>query len=433
MAHRRKAVRTSPAGDPVDRSAPPLETPEEPSATPHRRTPLVRSSRDRVLAGVAGGIGERLGIDPTVVRLAFVALSLAAGIGVALYAVAYVASVEPVPGTLPAAPPRTSARDAIAVGLVVLGVLLLLREAGLWFGDRLVWPLLLASLGSAVIWTRSDVSDRARWSRLARRLPERSQDVVEGTAPRVRLVIGTVLILAGIGQFLFGGGPESVGRNAPLAAVATLLGVGVIVGPWFWRLGRQLAEERRQRIRSQGRAEVAAHLHDSVLETLALIQRAGEPREMSSLARAQERELRAWLYGGPRAADHTLLSTAMNDAAAEVEATHRLAVDVVTSGECHLDEPVRALVLAAREAMVNAATHSGSAHVSVFVETQDGEVSAFVRDQGSGFDLRAVPPDRRGIADSIEGRMARFGGSAEVVTSPGRGTDVRLRVSRAGE
>jgi signal transduction histidine kinase/phage shock protein PspC (stress-responsive transcriptional regulator) len=389
----------------------------------------VRSERDRVFAGVAGGIGERLGVDPTVVRLAFVALSLAAGIGVAAYLVSMLVSVEPEPGSVGGVA-GTSVRQALAVGLIVLGVLLLLRATGLWFGDRIVWPAVLVALGSAVIWTRGDELDRTRWSGLVRRLPEGSQRILLGSAPRVRLVAAAVLVAAGLRQFLVSNGSGGLRRNAPLAAVATFVGVVVIAGPWFWRVARQLAEERRRRIRSQERAEVAAHLHDSVLQTLALIQRSGEPREMTTLARSQERELRSWLYGWPQAADHSLLSTAMNDAAAEVERTHRVAIDVVTAGDCRLDEPAHALVQAAREAMVNAATHSGARRVSVFVETGDGEVAAYVRDQGAGFDRAAVPPDRRGIADSIEGRIARYGGTTEVRTAAGAGTEVRLGVPR---
>jgi signal transduction histidine kinase len=253
---------------------------------------------------------------------------------------------------------------------------------------------------------------------------------VSGTGPRVRFAIGALLILAGLWEFLRANGLQSLRGNAPLAAIAALIGVGVIVGPWSWRLGRQLTEERRQRIRSQERAEVAAHLHDSVLQTLAMIQRSDDPREMTSLARSQERELRTWLYGGARAADHGLLSTAVNDAAADIERTHRVTIDVVTVGDSRLDEPLRALVAATREAMLNAATHAGVRSVSVFVEADDAEVTAFVRDQGVGFDPVAVPRDRRGIADSIEGRMERYGGSGAVHTAPGRGTEVSLRVPR---
>jgi signal transduction histidine kinase len=393
---------------------------------------LVRSSRDRVLTGVAGGIGERLGIDPTVVRLSFVALSLAAGIGVVLYLIAWLTAVDPPVGVAPTSAP-TSARQAVAVGLMVLGLLLLLRALGLWFGDAFVWPTVLAAVGSAVIWTRSDEAERSRWSSLVQRLPEGSREVVSGAAPRVRLTLGVLLILAGVGQFLFINHPGSLRRNAPLAVVATLVGAGVILGPWFWRFGRQLAEERRERIRSQERAEVAAHLHDSVLQTLALIQRTDEPREMASLARSQERELRTWLYGGARAGDRTYLSTAMNEAAAEVERTHQVAIDVVTVGECRIEDAEAALVLAAREAMVNAATHSGAKHIAVYAETTPSEVNAYVRDQGAGFDPDSVPPDRRGIADSIEGRMARYGGSAQLLTGAGNGTEVRLRVPRSTE
>jgi signal transduction histidine kinase/phage shock protein PspC (stress-responsive transcriptional regulator) len=413
----------------VDRIAPTTSDVEDPALPPHGRRRLVRSGRDRALTGVAGGIGERLGVDPTVVRLAFVALSLAAGIGVIAYLLVALVSVEPQQdGTPPAA--GTSARQALAVGLIVLGALLVFRASGLWFGDRIVWPVVLVALGSAVIWTRGDEADRTRWSGLMRRLPQGSRRILIGSAPRVRLAIAAVLVGAGLVLFLVSNGPRELRRNAPLAAIATFVAVVVVAGPWFWRLARQLAEERRQRIRSQERAEVAAHLHDSVLQTLALIQRSGEPREMTTLARSQERELRSWLYGGPQAADHARLSTAMNDAAADVEQSHRVAIDVVTTGDCRLDEPVHALVLAAREAMVNAATHSGARRVSVFVETDAVEVSAYVRDQGAGFDRAAVPRDRRGIADSIEGRISRFGGTAEVRTAPGEGTEVRLRMPR---
>jgi signal transduction histidine kinase len=396
---------------------------------PRRWALFERSRRDRVFTGVAGGIGERWAVDPTVVRLAFVALSLAAGIGVVLYLLAFILSDDPVQSSTPSAS-RTSARQAVAVGLILFGTLLLLRSLGLWFGDSLVWPAALVTLGSAVIWTRGDESDRARWSRLLGRLPERSQEAVSGSGPRVRLLLGGLLILAGLWQFLRANGIQSLRGNAPLAAIAALIGVGVIVGPWSWRLGRQLTEERRQRIRSQERAEVAAHLHDSVLQTLALIQRSDDPREMATLARSQERELRTWLYGGARAVDHTLLSTAVNDAAAEIERTHRVAIDVVTVGDSRLDEPLQALVAATREAMLNAATHAGVRAVSVFVEADDAEVTAFVRDQGIGFDPVAVPPDRRGIADSIEGRMERYGGTGAVSTAPGRGTEVHLQVPR---
>jgi signal transduction histidine kinase len=389
-----------------------------------------RSVSDRVLTGVAGGIGERLGIDPVVVRLAVVVLSLAGGVGVLAYVAAALVSRAPDPQA-PSSHPRTSATQAVAVGLVVAGVLLLLRGGGLWFGDRVVWPAALAVLGSAVIWTRGDDADRARWGRLLSRLPASVTEPVSGRGSRVRLLAGAGLIAIGLVTFLTSNWPLELVGNAPVAVAAVVLALAVTLGPWVWRLARQVAEERRERIRSEERAEMAAHLHDSVLQTLALIQRTEDADEMVALARGQERELRAWLYGKTPAGPADSLSAALDAAAAEVERSHHRRVEVVLVGECPLDDGVRALVHACREAMVNAARHSRARGVSVYVEVEEDVVTAFVRDQGVGFSRTAVPADRRGIADSIEGRMERNGGVAVIASEPGRGTEVRLQVPRA--
>jgi signal transduction histidine kinase len=195
---------------------------------------------------------------------------------------------------------------------------------------------------------------------------------------------------------------------------------------------QDLGAERRERIRSQERSEVAAHLHDSVLQTLALIQRrADSAPEVLRLARSQERALRAWLYS--RRDDSTgqqTLAGAVEAVAAEVETDHGVPVDVVTVGDCPVDERLNAVVRAAREAMVNAAKFAGVDHVDVFVEVEDGDVTVFVRDTGVGFDPDAVPDDRRGIADSVVGRMARHGGSGTVRSTPGDGTEVELHMAR---
>ena len=228
-----------------------------------------------------------------------------------------------------------------------------------------------------------------------------------------------------------------------LAVLATLVGVAVITVPWWLRLVRDLGEERRERIREAERAEIAAHLHDSVLQTLALIQRQSDsPREVARLARGQERELRSWLYGvggyrragAPRDPDAgtgptDTLTVALAGAAAEVEDTYALTVrPVVVGGDRPLDDALRALVLAAREAMVNAAKHAGVDEVSVYAEVEDDEVSVFVRDRGTGFDPDAVPDDRHGLADSVRGRMSRHGGTVRLRTAHGEGTEVHLRL-----
>ena len=383
------------------------------------------------MTGVAGGIGERLAIDPVVVRLTFVVLSLAGGVGLLVYVAAALVSRAPEPDA-PPEPPRTSTTQAVAVGLVVLGVMVLLREGGSWFGDRIVWPAAVAVLGSAVIWTRGDDANRARWSRLWSRLPRDVGALLSGSGARVRAVAGGALVVAGVAAFVTSNSPTVGVGPAPLAVAASLLGLGVIAGPWIMRLARDVAEERRERIRQQERAEMAAHLHDSVLQTLALIQRADDVRDIAVLARSQERELRSWLFGRRRSANGDLLSATVDALAEDVERSHRVRIDVVLVGDCALTDPIRALTDALREAVVNAAKHAGVSSLSVYVEVEPDAVTAFVRDSGVGFARDRVPVDRRGIADSIEGRMARNGGAGVVVSEPGRGTEVRLRVAREG-
>jgi phage shock protein PspC (stress-responsive transcriptional regulator)/anti-sigma regulatory factor (Ser/Thr protein kinase) len=409
---------------------------EEPTATqapaPQRSAWLLTRSRtNRVLSGVAGGLGERLGVDPLLVRAAFVVLAIAGGSGVVLYLVAWAVSVEPEGEA--AVPPRRrpSGRQALALGCIVLGTLLLLRDVGLWFGDQVVWPVALAAAGSAMIWARGDDRDRARWTRAGARIPGNPVAALfTGRTSPVRIVVGGLLVVAGMGVVLAGSDALAAAGSVLLAMGVTAAGLLVILGPWTYRLARQLGDERRGRIRSEARAEMAAHLHDSVLHTLALIQRADAPPDVVSLARRQERELRAWLYEPPSRPEGRL-RPAVEAIAARVEQHHEVPVEVVVVGDAPLDERARAVVDACQEAAVNAARHSGASLVAVYVEVEPEQLTGFVRDQGKGFDPAQVPPDRRGIADSIRGRMQRFGGSATIVSSPGEGTEVQLRMPRA--
>jgi signal transduction histidine kinase/phage shock protein PspC (stress-responsive transcriptional regulator) len=399
--------------------APPCE---HPTVDLHATTSgrLTRSSTDRVVLGVAGGIGERIGVDPIVVRLGFGLLVLAGGIGFVLYLVGILVSVDPDPAQPGPVSRRARLRPTIAFAAILAGVLLILREAGLWFGDDVVWPMALGAIGSAVLWSRAEVGR----SRLA-------SFVARGHGAPVRTVAGILLIGSGVSLFVVSGRRSGLLANAPTAAAAAIVGVLVIVGPWVARLVRQLAEERRERIRSQERAAISAHLHDSVLQTLALIQRAGDPRRMSTLARTQERELRSWLYGRVNVTDHSSVSGALDALVDQIEREHAIAVEAVSVGDAPIDDESRALLAAAREALVNAARHSGATTASLFVEIEPDRMTAYVRDQGAGFDRASVGADRRGIADSIEGRIEGVGGSAEVTSTPGAGTEVRLSVPRS--
>jgi signal transduction histidine kinase len=216
-----------------------------------------------------------------------------------------------------------------------------------------------------------------------------------------------------------------------LAATLAVAGLFLIFGPWWWRLGRELFEERRRRIRSEERAEVAARIHDSVLQTLAFIQKnAADPVETTRLARRQERELRSWLFEDGPPPSGTLKS-GMRAAADEIEDLYGITVEVVVVGDCASDDALHALAAATREALVNAAKFSGEASVSLYVEVEPDAVTAFVRDRGVGFDPRAVPPDRRGIAESMVGRMQRHGGQVTVHSAPGAGAEVELVVPMA--
>ena len=400
-------------------------------------TTMQRGS-ERVIAGVASGVAEALRVDPIIVRVGFVVLTVAGGVGIPLYFGLWWLMPGP-DGERGVRADRGAKfdlhhgdlRQPLAIGLIVAGVVLLLRNVGPWFNDAAVWPLTLAGFGVAVLWARSDDTERARLTEVAGRP---FQVVLGGRQGLLRLGLGAVLVFAGIGVFLAANDALGAARQVGLAIAVTIAGLAVILGPWIRRLLADLSDERRERIRSEERAEVAAHLHDSVLQTLALIQRnADRPRQLALLARRQERELRSWLYGDRLATanghDGTL-AAAVDAMVAEVEELHGIEVEVVTVGECVVDSRVEGLLQAAREAAVNAAKHAGVETVSLYVEAEPDRLTAFVRDRGLGFDPALVPEDRRGIAESIRQRMARNGGSAVITSTPGEGTEVTLELKR---
>jgi signal transduction histidine kinase len=343
---------------------------------------LRRSDDDRVVAGVCGGIAEALGVDPTLVRLVFTILALAGGAGIVLYGAAWL---------------WMTGKGWIAVVVLVFAAGLALRGLGL--SSRTSAALVLIACGFAVIWRRGG-----------------------SLRPGASLSLaGLGLVVAGVALLLLRSAAAPF--LAPGAVAGALL---LVLGPWLW----QLAVDRAERIRVEERAEVAARVHDSVLQTLALIQRhANEPRRVAALARRQERELRGWLYGHGAASGETLLG-ALADAAAEIEEVHGTRVELASGGDCPLDDDVRAVVLAAREAMQNAAKFSGAEELSVYAECADGVVAVYVRDRGGGFDRATVPADRHGLSESIEGRMERAGGTATIASSPGAGTEVELTLPR---
>ena len=408
---------------------------------------LSRDRDDRVIAGVCAGIARWLRVDPTIVRIAAVLLAFANGVGLLVYLVAAVVLPDDAPGAGAgagagetkaeakpdaggAAPQRQNVEHALALGCITLGALLLVRSVSPFFPDHIVWPATVVALGLGLVWSRAGEADRARWRETVSRLPGDPLAALSGRGLWLRLYGGAILLVAGIGWFIAANSTFAGLGQIGMAIVATTLGLAILLGPWISGLVRQLRSERHERIRTEERADMAAHLHDSVLQTLALIQRhADSPQQTRSLARRQERELRGWLFDARTPGDApATLAAALDQLSDDIESDHAVTVDVVVVGDCPFDDRLDALVAALREAAVNAARHSGEPEVSVYVELGDGEVEAFVRDRGKGFDRALVDRDRRGIADSIIGRMARHGGTAKVRSTPGEGTEVSLRM-----
>ena len=377
---------------------------------------LHRRRQPRVLAGVAGGLADRIGVDDGYVRAAFATLTTIWGLGAVLYLLMWWAA-EDMEEDRPAR--SLEPRQRLGLALAFVASLWILAVNGLVPAPGTTFVVAAMSFGVAALWDRSETQSIARVI-----IPGRT-----GGVSVFRLLVGLVLVGGGLSLLFASVDAFSQFGVTLLAVVVTVAGLLIAFGPWIMRLGDELTRERRERIRQEERAEVAAHLHDSVLQTLALVQRTDDPRQMATLARAQERELRSWLYGRTPVEGADLLSTALETSAARVERDHHVLVEVVTVGDATLDDRTRAMVGAATEAMVNSAKHSGEPRISVYLEVDEEQAELWVTDQGKGFNAEDISDDRRGISESIMGRMTRHGGLAEVNTVPGEGTEVHLTMA----
>ena len=449
-------------------------------AAPDPAHRVLRHRRGAVVAGVAGGVADHLGVPVLRVRVVFTLLCALGGAGILAYGGLWACCPMEPEGTAREVDDRDRLRG---YGLVALGLALalVLSAVGEQLSGWVLGPLGIALVGAGVVWREADggAAGSSGTTRAGRRGRPR---IVSGRGGVLRAVLGAVLVAGGITLFLLGSLDVGAVQFGLLAATATLVGVVVLTVPWWMRLARELTAERRERIRSEERAEIAAHLHDSVLQTLALIQRHTETgdeesssvREVRRLARRQERELREWLYGErkrPAGPDDVLddgtgtrcFGAALRAAAGEVEDAFAVTVAPVVVGDAAHDTRTAALVAAAREAMVNAAKHAGVEEISVYAEVSgdgaersstigqadgaersstvenpgdaaeaaEGTLAVFVRDRGCGFDPETVPADRHGLADSIRARVERHGGTVRLRTAPGEGTEVALTLPRA--
>ena len=373
-----------------------------------------RPRQGRLLGGVCAGLEPALGVPVGLIRFAFLLGALAGGLGIVAYVTAVVVLPE-VDGP-PAPARRRDPVEKLAILAIIAGGFLACRASGLWVADVVGFPGAVAAAGVALVWGRAE-------GRTA---------IIAGRGGPLRIAVGVTLVLGGGVAFLAATGDVgALGRSIALGAVI-VVGLLLMAGPAVGRLMGALRTERRERIRSEERSEISAHLHDSVLQTLALIQvRAGNDREVQRLARRQERELRSWLQGRPPEAAATTVADLLASFVAEIEDDHAVRVELVSVGDAPLDDRLRALALAGREAMLNAAHHAGVATVDAYLEVEPQQATLFVRDRGKGFDPASVDPDRRGLAESVHGRISRAGGRAEVRSSVGEGTEVELVVPRA--
>ena len=416
------------------------------SMTPHTppTAPVPELRRDpagKAIAGVASGLATHLGLPTGWVRVAFVALAFLDGLGILLYAALWllVPSGKPPESAGLEAATRQGMRPGqrapgvdggiiFSIGALAIGIFWVLVTGGIWVPDRVFWPVVLGGVGVVLVWLQVDRSSEppsgvaagGLWARLT---------AGPGPASIGRLVGGLLLVGFGVSWIL----ATQVGMDqlpqVRGAAGLLLAGLLVVAAPWLYRTRRRLRAAEQDRMRAEARADMAAHLHDSVLQTLALIQRPStDPAQVALLARRQERELRTWLYGEVAAA--STLRAALEDIRGDVEENFTIVVEVVCVGDLEIDDRLQALVQAAREAVTNAAKHSGAERVDVFAEVTPTEVEIFIRDRGTGFDRQMVRPDRMGVRESIQARMERHGGSARIRTAPGQGTEVTLEMNR---
>ncbi|WP_420174629.1 PspC domain-containing protein [Luteococcus sp. OSA5] len=405
----------------------------------------VRDQEQAWLGGVCAGIASHLGWPVLLVRGGFVVLGGMQMIGILLYGLLWMlmpgqdekptAETAQAPGLEsaqrrgmrgPSSAVQRARRDSAAVGALTLlsgGVVLLAHRFGMGPSTALFWPLAFAAVGLAIVWRQADAprpdEDDLASGPLTRLVLGR------GWAELLRMVVGfglvgTSISLVAVSQIGVQQLPVVLGFSALM-----LLGVAIAAAPWVtrWRRASRAAQERQ--LLDQARADMAAHLHDSVLQTLALIQRqSDDPKQVAALARRQERELRSWLYG--EQPTDASLKAALTRAAAEIEAERGVDVELVCVGDVETTSSTDAVVRAAREAMMNAAKHSGAPRVDVFCEVEAGRVEVFVRDRGAGFTMDEIGDDRMGVRRSIVERMERHGGSARIRTAPGEGTEIRL-------
>jgi len=402
--------------------------------------PLRRSNVDYILGGVCGGLAIRLGVRERTIRVLFSLSALLVGLGVLAYVAAWLLMVrsgedESIGQRL--TKNRRESQTLLLTGVLIVAGLLTLNAFRFHGTTGFEWTLLFSVVGLVAIWRGVSSDERSKLEGVINATPIVGSATAKGwKAVTVRVVLGVVLVVVGLKYLSQVGGVWGGAVPALIGTIVLVLGALTLLAPWWLQTVRDLAGERRERVRVEERAAMVAHIHDSVLQTLTLIERAaGNEADVVRLARAQERELRQWLFnpgavgGEDRATTFAGLVTRIED---DIEHDYGVKVELVMVGDCPVNERIAALAGAGREAAVNSAKWSGANMVSIFAEVEGDTISMFVRDTGVGFDPTSVASDRQGIALSIKQRMSQHGGFATIRSTPGSGTEVQLILPRNG-
>lgn len=363
--------------------------------------PAFRRSRARMLGGVAGGLAEHVGITPLTARAIFAVLCFVNGIGLVLYLALW--ALSPLHTVQERDAQDHSGAPPAHWLLVVLAIMGCAFGAGLGFGPVLTLSLVTIMVGGVVVWGAFATMHTQRRMLLS--------------------AVGVVLVVLGVfSSIQLWRGPYFFA--ALTSVLFTLLGAGALALPVVRGVLDKLASEREAKAVEAQRVHIAQQLHDSVLQTLALIQKRSTEPEIQHIARRQERELRQWLFA-PR--EEASVFAAIEQACANVEDDFGIAITPVVVGEdAQMTHNASEAIAAAREAMVNAAKHSGEQRCDVYAELSFGELQIFVRDRGVGFKPDSVDPSRQGIKGSVQTRIRNVGGQV-TIRSDG-GTEVAIRV-----
>jgi len=399
--------------------------------------PLRRGRDNCILGGVCGGFATRLGIKERNIRVIFALLTLIFGLGILLYMTFWLVltrSGEEHSIIQQIFQKRREAQLVLVAFIATVILIITLQTAGGWTSDGFGWPLVLSGFAAFAVWRGASNDERNRLTEFFNTAPFIGGAFSKSrTGFLLRIIFGAALIVVGLHQLHHLGGFWGRAGSGLIGTAVLVIGVLVLFAPWWLQNVRELTSERRARVRIEERARMVAHLHDSVLQTLTLIERAAaNEADVVRLARNQERELRQWLFSPETMTDTPTSFVGLVGAIEhDVENDYGVRVELVTVGDCVPDDRVVTLVAAGREAAINAAKWSEAASISIFAEVEPTTISIFVRDRGVGFDLDAIPADRRGIALSIRERMGQLGGEASINTVVGSGSEVQLVMPRS--